>query len=437
MSQEVFEIYQVKDGEQKRDFIFEPLDRLKAAGRSVERGNYEQVCAGTFERGKAETTEILDALYQQFNIALPQDYRGRSMSVSDIIVLRNDGESAAYYVDSFGFAEVPEFLTDAQDRAADPPRPVYYPINEEAARSAKHANSFSDYAPGSATAEYRAMVDAAHKLGEKQKQGIDPMYHDKVDYLVGKYAKKLADNLNAHYSIEGRVPSILISGGGNFPTRKKEKQNMARDRNMGEYEEVKGILDKIRSTGTGGISADDNLAVEKLEAQLEGLQAEQEAMKAVNAYYRKYKTLDGCPYFTAEEIEKTKAAMSRDWRKDPVPYPSYHLTNNGANIRRIQGRIEELKNRAEFVGWTFEGGKAEINEAENRLQLLFDEKPTDEQRSKLKHNGFKWSPSQGAWQRQLTKNAITSAGYLDFVKPLDGKTPYQLQPYARKIEHDR
>jgi hypothetical protein len=314
---------------------------------------------------------------------------------------------------------------------------TYYDIDETAARRAKEANSYSDYVPGSATAGYRAMVDEAYALGEKQKQGVDPMYHEKIDSLLDRYARKLAENLNERNAIDARVPSVLIAGPANFPVRKKEKQNMARDRNMGEYMEIKGILDKISGTGRGGISADDALAVPKLEAQLAGLIEEQEYMKAVNAYYRKHKTLDGCPELSTDTLMKLKAAMSHDWRKNPVPFPSYHLSNNNANIHRVQQRIEDLKNRSEFTGWTFEGGRAEANEAENRLQLFFDEKPTDDQRQQLKRNGFKWAPSQGAWQRQLTRNAIHSAGYMDFIKPLDGKTPYQLQPFSRKIEQDR
>ena len=312
----------------------------------------------------------------------------------------------------------------------------YYAINEEAARRAKNANSFSDYVPGSATAEYREMVDRAYELGEKQKARIDPLHHEKVDYLVDLYARKLADNINNSNAIDARVPSILISGGGNFPVRKKEKQNAARDRNMGEYMEIKGLLDKVRSVGMGGISADDALAVEKLEKKLEDMKAEQEYMKSVNAYYRKNKTLDGCPDLTGDQIGRLKASMSRDWRKDPVPFPSYHLSNNNQNMHRVQQRLDDLKNRSEYAGWSFVGGKAEINEAENRLQLFFDEKPSDEQRQALKKNGFKWAPSQGAWQRQLTKNAIYSAGYIDFIKPENGKTPYQLQPFARKAARE-
>ena len=310
--------------------------------------------------------------------------------------------------------------------------PKYYPISGEAARRANDLNSYRDYKPGSATASYQAQVDAAYQLAEEQKQRVDPMYHEKIDYLADLYARKLAENLNQAHAIDARVPSILVAGGGNFPVQKKLKQNAARDKNMGEYQHIQGLLDKIRSTGTAGISADDRQAVEKLEAKLADLKADQEHMKAVNAYYRKHKTLHGCPGLTAEGIAKLRASMERDWRKDPVPYPSFHLSNNNANIRRVQQRIDDLKNRGDFVGWEFPGGKAEINEGENRLQLFFDEKPTEEQRQELKHNGFKWAPSQGAWQRQLNRNAIFAAGRIDFLRTEDGQSPVRLQPFARQ-----
>ena len=155
-------------------------------------------------------------------------------------------------------------------------------------------------------------------------------------------------------------------------------------------------------------------------------------MKAVNAYYRKHKTLEGCAELTAEQVEKVKAAMSQDWRKDPVPFPSYLLTNNNANIRRVRQRIEELSSRSELAGWTFPGGEAKINEAENRLQLIFEEKPDANQRQELKSNGFKWAPSQGAWQRQLNQNAIRAAARIDFLRPEDGTSPYQLQPFVKR-----
>ena len=315
--------------------------------------------------------------------------------------------------------------------------PKYYPINEEAAKRAKDMNSFSDYQPGSATAGYRAMVDEAYAAAERQKARVDPMYHEKIDGLIDRYARKLAENINQSSLIDARVPSILIAGGSNFPGRKKEKQNAARDRNYGEYAEISKLLDKIRSVGMGGISADDDLAVEKLTKKLEGLESQQATMKAVNAYFRKHKTLDGCPELTPEQAEKLKADMAQSWHLDKSkPYPAYLLSNNNANIRRTRQRIEDLKSQSEYAGWAFPGGRAEINEGENRLQLFFEEKPSEEQRRELKSNGFKWAPSQGAWQRQLTKNAIYAAGRMEFLRPEDGQSPYQIQPFARKTEKD-
>jgi hypothetical protein len=66
----------------------------------------------------------------------------------------------------------------------------------------------------------------------------------------------------------------------------------------------------------------------------------------------------------------------------------------------------------------------------NRLQLIFDEKPNESQRTQLKSSGFKWAPSQGAWQRQLNNKAIYAANWIDFIKPSDGRTIQEIQPKA-------
>lgn len=296
----------------------------------------------------------------------------------------------------------------------------YYTINEEAARRANDMNSFRDYKAGSATAEYRRMVDAATELAERQKQRVDPMYHEKIDRLLEIYCRKLAENMNASYSIEARCPSILISGGGNFPVRKKEKQNAARDRNLEEWNYIQGLLDKIRSVGTGGISSDDPQAVEKLEAKLATLEKHQEMMKAANAAIRMKDPAKGDAKlaelgYTPEDIAKLRAPdfCGR------IGYPAYALQNNNANIRRIRGRIAELKKRTESTpeGWEFDGGRVVVNTTENRLQVIFDGKPDADVRTELKGEGFRWAPSQGAWQRQLTDNAMRAARRLKCIAP--------------------
>lgn len=296
----------------------------------------------------------------------------------------------------------------------------YHTINEEAARRANDMNSFRDYKAGSATAEYRRMVDAATELAERQKQRVDPMYHEKIDRLLEIYCRKLAENMNASYSIEARCPSILISGGGNFPVRKKERQNAARDRNLEEWNYIQGLLDKIRSVGTGGISSDDPQAVEKLEAKLAALEKHQELMKAANVAIRMKDPTEGDAKlaelgYTPEDIAKLREPdfCGR------IGYPAYLLQNNNANIRRIRGRIEEIKKRTENTpeGWEFDGGRVVVNTTENRLQIIFDGKPDADIRTELKGEGFRWAPSQGAWQRQLTDNAMRAARRLKCIAP--------------------
>ena len=289
----------------------------------------------------------------------------------------------------------------------------YHTINEEAARRANDMNSFRDYKAGSATAEYRRMVDAATELAERQKQRVDPMYHEKIDRLLEIYCRKLAENMNASYSIEARCPSILISGGGNFPVRKKERQNAARDRNLEEWNYIQGV-------GTGGISSDDPQAVEKLEAKLAALEKHQELMKAANVAIRMKDPTEGDAKlaelgYTPEDIAKLREPdfCGR------IGYPAYLLQNNNANIRRIRGRIEELKKRTENTpeGWEFDGGRVVVNTTENRLQIIFDGKPDADIRTELKGEGFRWAPSQGAWQRQLTDNAMRAARRLKCIAP--------------------
>ncbi len=305
----------------------------------------------------------------------------------------------------------------------------YYSINEDAARRAKEMNSFSDYQPGSATAEYRHYVDEAFALAREQKKRVDPMYHEKIDSLLDTYARKLAANMNHGYEIDARVPSILIAGGSNFPVRKKEKQNAARDSNMQEWQYIQGLLDKIRSTGMGGIRQDDPQAIPKLQKKLDGLEKAQETMKAVNAYYRKHGTLDGCPHLSPENLENLKADMASGWHYEKKPFQSWELSNNNAEIRRVRQRIESLTraNEVAYVGWEFDGGHVEANRDQGRLQVFFDGKPEADARQQLKEHGFRWAPSVGAWQRLLNDNAYYASDRIACIQPLSGIKPTELQ----------
>ena len=104
---DTFSIYQIKGGDETRDFRFEPYDRLQATGNVVDKANYELVYSAELTPGTS-----LEDIYTRFNIDHPKDFKGHSLSVSDVVVLHQNGQDAAHYVDSFGYKEVPEFLQE-------------------------------------------------------------------------------------------------------------------------------------------------------------------------------------------------------------------------------------------------------------------------------------------------------------------------------------
>lgn len=106
-------IFQLKGGEELRDYRFESAERLKKNGLYIDRENYDRVYRGRLKEG-----ETLEDIYQRFNVDHPADFRGHSLSISDIICVKSNGITAAYYVDSVGFTRVPDFTLDREERKA-------------------------------------------------------------------------------------------------------------------------------------------------------------------------------------------------------------------------------------------------------------------------------------------------------------------------------
>lgn len=102
-----FELFQLKDTPENKDLHFESYDRLIKYGHSVNQDNYNLVYTGALFAG-----ETLDSIYERFNLYHPDDFRGHSLSVSDVIVIHKDNRDQAYYVDSFGFKQEPKFFAD-------------------------------------------------------------------------------------------------------------------------------------------------------------------------------------------------------------------------------------------------------------------------------------------------------------------------------------
>lgn len=299
----------------------------------------------------------------------------------------------------------------------------YYEISETAAAQARSMWSFSDYEHGSKTAEYKRQVEECYKIVD----GLPDELKEKGEAMADRYARRLAEWYNKQFRIEMMCPSVMITGGSNFPVKKKEKQNAAQDRHYQLYQEIQAIPEKIKGLlrGQNIIKSSDSDAIEQLTAKLEKAEKLQKEMKAANAYYRKHKTLKGYKDYTDEEAAALDKAISESWHS--VPFAPYQLTNNNAKIKNTKARIaelERLKNEAETAAeqpknkYNTELFEVVENAEIMRLQLIFDGKPDAETREVLKKNGFKWSPSNTAWQRQLTENAKRATKRV--IKELEG-----------------
>ena len=182
--------------------------------------------------------------------------------------------------------------------------------------------------------------------------------------------------------------------------------------NKAAYYEGRAVTAACNSS----ISGDDPEAVKKYQEKLTDLEALQNNMKAVNkaakkgkdTLIKKMQELD----FSPQLIDVTLVHM--DKYHYGVPFPAWRLSNNNAEIRRIKQRIKSLAklDSMEEETTAFTGGVLRMNTKINRVQFIFDNKPSEEIRSMMKRSGFRWAPSEGAWQRQRTANAISEAKYL-------------------------
>ena len=260
-------------------------------------------------------------------------------------------------------------------------------------------------------------AEAAAALVEAKKARVSPFYHDKLDALLDRYARRLAQWMNDYNRNQASYPSQFISGAGGYNMRKHEKQMSREGTLWNEYDEIKAILNKIEAVGSGPVDLADPHAREMLADQLQKLQNKLDESKALNAYYRKHKSFDGFPGMSAEAAAKLTASFADTkercpWVKSPIP--DYELTSLRGKIKRVQARLDELDKRAQQAeqpadGTKFPGGEIVRNLEADRLQILFDEKPDEDTRAALKQNGFRWSPRYSAWQRQLTPNAEAAA----------------------------
>lgn len=248
-------------------------------------------------------------------------------------------------------------------------------------------------------------------IAELATLGIDQHKIEKYESLVV-----------AHLQAKSRCMSSMIAGPANFPVRRAEKANNAEHaRSL----ECSAYYDKIVKEAkqeayyashpeARPVMSGDSDAIERLQAKKAILQANQDKMILANKLIRKgdHAALQALfPTMTLEEILKPDCFGG-------VGFATFTLSNNRAAIKQVESRIAEIIKRKATVAKDFvvNGVRCLENTEAMRLQLFFDGKPAQEMISLLKSHGFKWAPSNMAWQRQLTNNAIYSFNH--FVLPV-------------------
>ena len=286
---------------------------------------------------------------------------------------------------------------------------IFYSINEATAKAANDVNSMRSYRTGSATESYQEQVRNVYEI-VKEIEKKKPKLYERAQRMAARYSRKLAEYYNSYYRNEASCPSVMISGAGNFPVGKKKKQNERRETLLNDWNYLESYARKIEDllTMNQPILSNDEQAIELLEEKLEALKEKQENMKAVNKAIKKKDVAVG-----NEELrdmgysDNDIAELRKPDFAGRVGYPGFSLQNNLANIKRVEDRLKKLKSvkadgtkevECEFF-------KVVENTDLMRLQLIFDDKPSEEVRKVLKSHAFRWSPSNNCWQRQLTDSS--------------------------------
>ena len=304
------------------------------------------------------------------------------------------------------------------------------PLNLNAA-AIHQANSLSQWDAGAGLA---GEANAVYLEGLKTFAPRDSWTPEQAAYMAGRAADWRAlceKSYNDVISRRGAWAPWTVTGRAGYNTKRMTARADAQMRAAQEWDEKRARflentkktlaamvpleqqLEAYRRGKETPIASDDPNALEKLDARLSFLNAAHERYKTVNAYYRKHKTLVGCPGFEDHKARALDEEIKNDWRARPAPFPPYVLQNSSANIRRLEERRAQLqKLRAQAQAQpknnapeTFDSFQVQEDADTMRLKIIFDDKPDENTRAILKAHGFRWAPSAKAWQRQLTGNA--------------------------------
>ena len=226
-------------------------------------------------------------------------------------------------------------------------------------------------------------------------------YGVEAERLIEKYFKLAMDYLHA----ESRCVSWAIAGPANFPVARNEKRVNSSMNKLNRYVYFYENIEKTLKRITRKSETEDDKKARWIK-KIEFLKRYQEMMKDVNSMVRKG--------LIKEAEEKYNLELKPNCLGN-IGFESYQLRNNLATIKRLEEQVKQIdsvrENKSE-TGFEFDGGRVEFDGEEIRYNIFFDEKPDEEIRSRLKGNGFKWSPKRGAWTRGAKTININRIKYI-------------------------
>jgi len=291
---------------------------------------------------------------------------------------------------------------------------------KETARNAFYWTSFNpDRRGDSVVNDYSNELD--EDIAKITSQGANA---DQIERYKSNYTDKLRGWLYSH----SNVASTMITAGSNFPTERNRKRAQWADNHYSNFREwrdkVLNAYDKyerkMKIAAAGGelqIMKNNVAKCEALAVQM--VAANKVIRKAIKANLTVAETVAklgeiGMPEDKARQVLKPSFTGG-------VGYATYQMANNNANIKRMKQRVIELEAKEQRANndakeFPFAGGKVVFNYELDRLQIFNDQKPEYSVISEYRHKGFKWSPSNKCWQRQLTQNAMYATEQLLKVK---------------------
>lgn len=247
------------------------------------------------------------------------------------------------------------------------------------------------------------------QLLQELESGLDAFLLQIPDELQAEYEKRYIAKYREWLQALSRTFSVMITGAGNFNNRRHEKMN--------EYEHsARERFETWRENVVKRVNRQRRLVgwaeVERLQNKLDTLTELQEKMKTVNKIVRNGKLSEIEQYEELEALGLSTRTINEVMAEPQYSFlrkgfQSYQLSNNLAKIKATEQAIKRHTAMAisEDKEFTFDGGKVAVCNSEERIRVFFDDIPDVETRAMLKKNGFKWSPTNKAWQRQITPSA--------------------------------